>query len=467
MAARKGKSVAATTAWFAPDTNFFIQCKAPPELDWSAVTDAPTIVLLVVRTVVKEIDGHKQGGNQRRADRARATASIFGAMLDGGPGFEHVYRDSRPRVLMRFGPRLDPSRQKPEDFDGDQADDRIVEQVLATGAKFGHMVSLLTHDNGPRHTAGEFGVPCMKIPDAWLREPEQDPQAKRAAELERENRLLRMRLPEIVVMARQQESDVQVIRGGVDAEVAIPDSFIERMCRAVSARHPVKSHPDMGVYGENEWGDYLDSYDRWLIHLRERMTALAGLYNQTAPPVPFSLHFDNVGAATAESPKVEIAAEGPIRLVKAGARAKLMDITGRIFENPPKPPSGHYDPAARPFVRAAMPAILPPVTEPIPEQSDQFFWVYDEPGIRSSHCLGKCLELRHGVGGLLGRFLVAPSTGTSDAVVGALAITLSSPSLPTVFKTTIRVELTRSENGVQERIAAKLKDEFNLLPFNV
>lgn len=474
MSTGKGKTdVAATTVWFAPDTNFFIQCKAPAELDWSAVTDAPAIVLLVVRTVVKEIDGHKHGGNQRRADRARATASIFGTMLDGGPGFEHVYRESRPRVVMRFGPRLDPSRQKPDDFDADQADDRIVEQVLATGAKLGHPVSFLTHDNGPRHTAGEFGVLCMKIPDAWKRELEPDPDKKRLTELERRVEQLAARDPKVTVEIAQNGEKVKVIKGMVDAPAVLPDAFIEQMQRLVAERHPKKLRPDpaqgVTIFREGEWKEYLARYDAWLEALAPRMVVVAKFCNAKAAPVRFHLHLNNVGGATAEHPRVEVIAKGPIRLVSARAQKAFSIAPGRIFQDPPTPPA-QFSELNRTLAR--LHDVQPDRVVQMPgmhfEMPDvavlgkDFQWVYDEPAIASERVVGECMALRHGLDDETVELQLLPEFSHAGKALGSVSVRVSAPNLPKPFTAQFRVEIDREPHGVEAKIRATLTDEFGL-----
>jgi hypothetical protein len=62
---------------FVPDTNFFLQCFDYTMLDWSPVTDDTTITIAVPRVVQKEIDQHKDGGNGRRASRARRAWGLF------------------------------------------------------------------------------------------------------------------------------------------------------------------------------------------------------------------------------------------------------------------------------------------------------------------------------------------------------------------------------------------------------
>ena len=82
---------------FFPDTNLFIQCRPLEELDWSEWTDFEEIHLLVCRTVQREIDQRKNRGNDRSAQRARKTSSLFRSIIETG---YKVIQDEGPQVKL-------------------------------------------------------------------------------------------------------------------------------------------------------------------------------------------------------------------------------------------------------------------------------------------------------------------------------------------------------------------------------
>ncbi|MBO2969086.1 hypothetical protein DIJ61_32670 [Burkholderia pseudomallei] len=59
-----------------------MQCLDYHELDWFPLTDDLHIAIVVPRTVQREIDRHKDGGNGRRASRARKAWSLFARVID-------------------------------------------------------------------------------------------------------------------------------------------------------------------------------------------------------------------------------------------------------------------------------------------------------------------------------------------------------------------------------------------------
>jgi predicted ribonuclease YlaK len=96
---------------FFVDTNFFLQCRDPRQLPWADVADGNDVVVLIPRTVQKEVDQKKQGGNSRRAKRARKASSLFREVL-GALELRKVVREAGPRVELSFPPPPDPNRER-------------------------------------------------------------------------------------------------------------------------------------------------------------------------------------------------------------------------------------------------------------------------------------------------------------------------------------------------------------------
>ena len=103
------KSMSKRTLYLFPDTNVFIQCKPLEQLDWSEWQDFSEIHLLVSRPVQREIDDQKNRGNNRVANRARATYRLFRQLIDGRREYE-VIRSSIPVVKLYLE---GPSRPSP------------------------------------------------------------------------------------------------------------------------------------------------------------------------------------------------------------------------------------------------------------------------------------------------------------------------------------------------------------------
>jgi hypothetical protein len=463
----KTKKAGVNTIWVVPDSNFFLQCLPADQVDWSLVTDAEEVRLLVVRTVQDEIDDFKGDGKARRAQRARTTSSVFKRVVRS-PENRVVLREARPTVSIELGPRLDPDREKSRRLDLTVNDDRMVEEAMASAAVLGVPVSILTGDTGPMLTARDMDFPCLDIPDEWALQPEPDAATKRLNELEKKFERLAARDPDIRVVARQRKDDVARIWGVVDSPAVVSAEFIERVQKIVGERHPKKFGPDPGqgftLFRDGEWKDYWARYDAWLDDLGTRMHALARLLNLTAEPVRFQLHIDNIGGATATNPRVDITTHGPIRLTGGRTRATMTSIPGRMFPPPPDAPAQWTGVALNQTL--AMLQSIPPAMHHSQVLhgivGKDFQWFYDEPESASQKVTGECLELRHGLGGVMASFAVAPEPDIEGPVKGALSVRVSAPNLPEPYTTRIPVEIERQPTGTEQRIFETLREEFGL-----
>ncbi len=149
-------------AVYAPDTNFFIQCKNAIDVDWHLVSNADSVLLVVLNEVHREIDRLKSGGNVRRARRAKAISSQLRELIVTGQD-EVELRASGPAVSLRLAPRLDPKRMKPDHYDLNSADERIAEEAkTCSDCFFDGGLALLSHDGMPLRAA-QLMV-CMYAP---------------------------------------------------------------------------------------------------------------------------------------------------------------------------------------------------------------------------------------------------------------------------------------------------------------
>jgi hypothetical protein len=160
-----------------PDTHFFLHFKHAQELPWSGVTAADPIVLVVGRTVQKEIEKYKYEKRGRVQDRAREYASKLAKIALQRSPIE--LRANAPKVMLDFRPSHPKGWSYPADLNAGSADDMMVADVLA----FQHdnpaaNVAILTGDPGLITTATAHGLAVISIANKnWELDPEDDPLA--------------------------------------------------------------------------------------------------------------------------------------------------------------------------------------------------------------------------------------------------------------------------------------------------
>jgi len=169
-----------------PDTNLLIQCLPVEQVDWERWKEFGEIHLIISRPIQKEIDKHKNGGNERLAKRGRKAASLLREVITGTADYK-VIREASPRVKLFVRTDIKPSEALAETLNYSEPDDELVDTVHSfTSQNQGCDARVLTHDSGPMASAKMVGVAVAVIPDEWLLPPEKSESDKRIKSLETE-----------------------------------------------------------------------------------------------------------------------------------------------------------------------------------------------------------------------------------------------------------------------------------------
>jgi len=108
-----------------PDTNLLIQCSPLERLDWEQWKAFDEVHLLITRPVQREIDKHKNGGNDRLGRRGKKAASILREVITGDVDHK-IVREAGPRVKLFVRADLKPSEALAETLNYDVPDDQLV-----------------------------------------------------------------------------------------------------------------------------------------------------------------------------------------------------------------------------------------------------------------------------------------------------------------------------------------------------
>lgn len=472
-------------AIFAPDTNFFLQCKDADQLDWSLVCEAPSVLIVVLREVQKEIDRLKNGGNTRRSARARKLSTVLRDVIRSGQS-EMTIRGGGPVVSIAFAPRLDPDRERPAMLDASSADDRVVEEALACShAYYNGELVLLTNDMYPLGVAREVGQAAVPIPDEWLLPPEKSEQDKMIARLQQRVAALEGRAPAIDISAYDGSGrKVQTFEGEMPFYPPLTDDFIASALAAIVGRHPEKtafssplSHMRLGdalrTWQEPsayEISQYSKAYGKWRDETERRLGALADQLNRQACGVPATLVLANTGASAADRLLVDIKLKGRIC-----APAPLDDEDEddeeenprAYFELPPAPPQGRFasifdrvhDPYG--FSRLGLYDGGPSLNLPTPRFSRErhtFYWEYDDPEESSKRWRGECEDFRHGLEEERIALSLRSESADESGASGALKLIVSARNIAEPIETTFPVQIARRREDTEAVAKELLRD---------
>jgi hypothetical protein len=364
------------------DTNGFLQVRDLKDIPWRDLFPGVKAVdVMVAKSVIRELDNHKTGTNQRRRDRARlALQAIDAASL--GPDFALVIRDNpiRVRIVISTAPRFNWAEHP--NLDPSNPDDQLVAEALS----FGNGAALFSHDSGPRIRARIAGIEAHKPADEWLLPIEQTDDQREIARLKRQR-------PNIIAAFENFEEATSEIR------------FVRPVLKPLSAKvgqrlatEYLKKHPPSSVRPTNRMWQAVGSIsesdvDRYHADYSSFEEKVRGHYAKfhehvwrvaTAAAIGYSIRNDS--GVLAEGLRIEFDLEGSGSLL--ASRKDAAEYIGLL--KPPKPPKEPrssldflHSPIAIPNIRDAMK----------PRDPVAFYW-FERPEIGAKHSALQCEQFR-------------------------------------------------------------------------
>ncbi|HHM5104700.1 TPA: PIN domain-containing protein [Pseudomonas aeruginosa] len=442
------------TVVFAPDTNFFIQCKDAVEIEWSRVSNADKVLLVVLNEVHRELDRLKSGGNTRRARRAKAVSSQLRDLIVSDQE-EVELRPSDPAVSLRLAPRLDPHRAKPDGYDAASADERIAEEAKACSEEhFDGNLILLSHDGMPLRAAKLMGVQICPIPEAWLLPPEPSDQDRVIQKLSERVAALERQAP--VIVLRLEAPNETLISGKVTFYPPLENAFINGVMEAIRNEFPVRppnggSRPFDNIFrgleparSESEMREHESKYNEWLKEVEDVLTRLPCCHNLANEGIEAHLVLSNSGSTPAEHLVVDVSTAGRIRL-----KEPVEDEDEGEDEIPtiPQPPKVRRLMMFEGLIGSTRPLYQDPLRNfhfatPRPSRDrHEFYWEFDEPESHTKHCRGECEDFRHGLKDERIRLIVRWESPSEHPITAAIKVVISARNLPAPIEKTIPVRL--------------------------
>lgn len=445
-------------SYYAPDTNFFLQCRNPKELPWVEITPAAEVVLVVVPTVHRELDDLKSNGNERRARRAREAVGLLRRIVMEDVD-EVVLREEGPRVVLKIPPDLSPQRERPEILDLTTADGRIVEEALACSNTFyAGKLTLLSNDGMPLKSAKSVGLSRQPVPEPWLAPREQSQVERENQELRRQLQQLQAASPRINASFLQGDTSVELATASYTYYPPLDEEFIARVLTGLRGALPRSDGRQSGLVTITlglSLDNYSKRYEAWLQTVENNLRRFSFFLNSFEPAVPLALKLTNDGSRSAEGLVVHVLAEGRIHLLSPSRQEDLRRRWGEVF---PKPPvlSNELSPlrieeldttgfAAR---HQQMMRNLPP----LPSVGRGFRWAFSGSDLSTNAIEGECEEFRHGFQAELFPFGVRPETPGLGKTVAVIRTRTSVRNLPEVEQALLRVELTGVEGDTKARL---------------
>jgi hypothetical protein len=413
------------------DTNIFLQCKDLEQLPWGDLIPDEELLLLIPRAVSKEIDHLKQDSNPRRAKRSRRASSFFKSILRS-ENLEITIRNSNPIVKISFAPVTNLRMDLLGVLDLSRPDDSIIAEAISyKNAEPDHEVVILTQDTNLVLTSMHCGLPFVLVPDEWLLPPESDPRDKKILELESRLKILEKSLPEIEIIAFDNEGspveslDIQIISYKELEECELKElvSMVEAANPKVtdfnsSLRYPNSLTQALGigyVYeppSKDIVEKYLNNkYPDWLNRVEEYFKNLGFNFGLSDRYIETSFAVNNVGKVPANDVTVEFRAYNGLLFSPSG-KEFIKSEAGLVIKLPkaPKAPEGRIvNKLASTFSHITPHGLVhdnisgkirdlfytPPSTPRIPKDKKHFYWQDSRPVDFEDKWVFECEEFLH------------------------------------------------------------------------
>jgi hypothetical protein len=352
-----------------PDSNFFVQCLTPEEINWSILGDSNEIELIVTTPVLRELDKHKNGPNDRLGRRSRRTYAMLRPLLLGEASRLDL-KSASPRVTLTIRPELKPSAALENRLDYRERDDQligIVETFLASNPS--SSAFLLTHDATPIANARAIKIPVTIIPDEWLSPPEVSEGGKKIRLLEAENTKLKNAEPKFGINAICNNTPIEEFTYTINEFTPLTADQISSFMRIIVNRFPIEkdfgprtatrekpSDPISNFLNiSNEYIPASDAdisayknqkYPEWLKNCQKTLETFHEILNRKQDPLSFCFEAQNVGTRPAKDALVTIRADGPLKISpprsdSARAQQKRRH-DAELFSAPPQAPKGAW-----------------------------------------------------------------------------------------------------------------------------
>jgi hypothetical protein len=473
-----------------PDTNFFLQCLDYQELDWSLVTEDTDVTVAVPRAVQREIDRHKDGGNARRASRARKAWNLFAQVIDSD--------DDRVTIVIRnvtVNIELLMPKIKAEDFpelDLQNPDDQIVAEALwVKQQRSGDPVTFISNDTAAIATAKSQQLPFQRLPPQWMLPPEKDERDRTIEELRKTVARLSSQHPELsFALPDAPDSRISV---QVTQFPALTKNEVEMLLREAREQFPMEKnfpeeppvHNDDSIFGLvariadplKQWkpasAQEIEHYEKkaypqWL---RQIKTELEDIHHRLNSGLlsSFTLVVENTGQQPASNLLVTLQAEGAIifGVPPESRNDEMTDLEKPLFTAPPTPPSGAYVNTLDRFMALnAVPSIFAPNLErsvsdlsgiwtPRRHDPNRLYWKPHRPTEETTEWVLECDEFRHQHETHAQEITFRPDSTSEGNVTGAIRCLAHASNMPDRIEMVIpvRVQVTRGDTVDQVREA--------------
>jgi len=443
----------ATTIAFV-DTNVILEGRPLADLPWVEVDVTGPIHVVFTPKVLSEVDSKKRDG--RLGKIARGFNRQIGSLATGAKQ-ELELLAGPPQVTLGLVTSARIPWERYDDLDPDDADSRVVAEVLHADEAPAEKRIFVSQDLKPLSIAARHGLRTVHVSDAWIRQSETSKAEREAAKLREELTSIRRSEPSPQIKVKVLAATPVEIYRVFPLSRQERDAMVRRVL-AQNSRPQIEALPSFPSLTDYSLSPRWDEYES------QKVPAFAAAFHEK-----LQLQFCQVPV------EIDVSNEGTIRADNLIVRINVAG--GWLNDKPIKVPlNGPPAPRERsPLANLA--GLRPPVVAKKPGRHEMHFAVRPR---RRSQIEAHCEDFRHGFSWTFrGVLWLDPST-PDDCVISATA---TAANLHGEYKNHLRIaksvaEVTWSdlvdpaservlkkshvEDWLQEAVAAKQFDQIEL-----
>lgn len=379
------------------DSNVILEGLPLAQLPWHEVDSTGPILVLLMPTLLKEIDSKKSSG--RLGALARAFNRLIAPLTASESLLQLIGEPIKVELALSVCNRID--WDKYDNLDRQEGDEKLIAEILHIRDFPIENVIFISQDIRALALAKQYGITTKHVSETWLRQPDPSPQDKEIAKLKNKVAELSQSEPtfEIAFSLPKEPITTYQIKPLTEAQAA-------QMREAIVDRNPKRQQPlQLLTFHQHDSG-YDARYDKYVDKTVPRFVAeycslMEVLYGQ----VPISITVTNCGNIHADHVVIRLLAVGgwfnskPISLTMGGPHA--------------------------PWPKSPLELMQYPFHNPrVPRQIGRYEFVADAP-IRDKEFSVECEDFRHGYSWTFsGVVWVDPRAAKTELVVKVTAANL-------------------------------------------
>lgn len=191
------------------DSNVALECSALGGLPWKEINASGPILVLVVPTVMQEVESKKN--HARLADHARRFNRTLRPLLEG-QSTVLVRESPAPRVEIALADCTRVDWEQYPELDRDEPDARVVAQAMSAQGPSPDARVVVSQDIRPLYLAKRHGLNIHQVSETWLRPKEISEAEKKVANLQRQLYAMKEREPQLSLHLSTSQPSVDVHR---------------------------------------------------------------------------------------------------------------------------------------------------------------------------------------------------------------------------------------------------------------